>query len=80
MSAVRVHVGAGQLGFELLHGARADDRGGDRRVVDHEGDGQLDERQAGLSASLPSWSTTSSLRWLAGWSCQSGRWARRRDR
>src|SRR4051812_12154823 len=41
-------VGCGQDRVELLHGARADDRGGDTGVVDDEGDGQLDQRETGL--------------------------------
>ena len=45
-------VGGGQLAVELLHGARADDRRGDRRVVDDEGDGQLDQREAGVVGDL----------------------------
>ena len=39
-------VGGGQLALELLHRARADDRGGHGGVVDDEGDGQLDQRHA----------------------------------
>src|ERR1700722_13345804 len=41
-------LGAGQLGLQLLHGARADDRGSNGRMIDDERDGQLDEGQAGL--------------------------------
>jgi hypothetical protein len=36
--------GGSKLGLELLHGARPDDRRGDRRVIDHERDGHLDQR------------------------------------
>lgn len=38
----------GQERLQLLHGARADDRRGDTGVVDDEGDGELDQREAGL--------------------------------
>ena len=45
-------VGGGELALELLHRARPDDRGGDRGVVEHEGDGELDEGDAGLVGEL----------------------------
>ena len=38
----------GKVGVQVLHGARADDRGGDRRVAGGERDRHLDERQPGL--------------------------------
>jgi hypothetical protein len=41
-------VGGGKLAFELVHRARSDDRGGYRRMIDHERNGHLDKRQAGL--------------------------------
>ena len=44
---VEQHVSGGQLALELLEGARPDDGRGHRRVVDHEGDRELDERYAG---------------------------------
>ena len=37
-----------ELGFELLHGARAEDGGSDGWVVEHEGDRHLDERDSNL--------------------------------
>ena len=45
-------VGGGELALELLHRARADDRGGDRGVVEDEGDRELDQRDAGLVGEL----------------------------
>jgi hypothetical protein len=36
----------------VLHGARADDRGGDRRVAQHERERHVDQRQAGLLGQL----------------------------
>ena len=42
-----------ELGLELLHRARPDDRRRDRRVVDHEGERQVDQRDAELVGQLP---------------------------
>ena len=44
---VETDVGRRQLGLELLHGAGSDDGGADRRVLEHEGQGQLDHGEAG---------------------------------
>jgi hypothetical protein len=44
--------GGGQLAVELLHRARSDDHRGHRRMVDDEGDGQLDERNARIVGDL----------------------------
>ena len=41
-------LGRAQLALEVLHRARADDRRGDRRVADHEGERHLDQAEAGL--------------------------------
>ena len=38
----------GEVAVQVLHGARTDDRGGDRRVAGGERDRHLDERQPGL--------------------------------
>jgi hypothetical protein len=40
--------GGGQVALELVHGAGSDDGRGDAGVVDHEGDGQLDQGHTGL--------------------------------
>src|SRR4051794_9402893 len=45
-------VRCGELALELLHGPRADDRRGDGGVVEHEGDRELDERDAGMLGEL----------------------------
>src|SRR3954466_4747988 len=45
-------VGGGQLRLEMVHGARADDRRGDRGVAQHEGDRQLDQRETGVVGEL----------------------------
>jgi hypothetical protein len=45
---VQEGVGGGKLAFELVHRARPNDRGGYRRMIDHERNRHLDERQAGL--------------------------------
>ena len=42
---VQPNVDRTELGLELLHRARPDDRGCHRRMVEHEGDGHVDERQ-----------------------------------
>jgi hypothetical protein len=42
------HLGGAELAFELLHRARADDRGRHRRVPEDEGDRQVDEAEPGL--------------------------------
>ncbi|HEY1518221.1 MAG TPA: hypothetical protein VGF91_17475 [Solirubrobacteraceae bacterium] len=44
--------GGGELGFEVAHGARADDRRGDRGVAPHERERELDQREAGLLSKL----------------------------
>jgi hypothetical protein len=49
---VEEDVGRGELAFELLHGARPDQRRGDGRVVEHERDRDLDVRDAGLVGEL----------------------------
>ena len=41
-------VGAGELTFKLVHGSRPNDRRGYRRMIDHECNGHLDKRHAGL--------------------------------
>ena len=45
-------VGGGELALELLHRARPDQRRGDGGVVEHEGDRELDERDARLVGEL----------------------------
>ncbi len=42
----KLEVAGGEGGLQMLHGARADDRGGDRRVFDGEGDRQLGQGDA----------------------------------
>src|SRR4051812_35727895 len=42
----------GELALELLHRPWSDDGRGDRRVVEHEADGELDQREAGLFGEL----------------------------
>ena len=41
-------VGRPELAFELVHRARPNDRSGYRRMIDHERNGHLNKRQAGL--------------------------------
>jgi len=40
--------GRAELGLQVLHGPGSDNRRGDGRVLEHEGDGELDQRDAGL--------------------------------
>jgi hypothetical protein len=49
---VEDNVGCGELAFEVLHGARPDDRSGDGGVVRDEGDRQLEERDPGIVGEL----------------------------
>jgi len=49
---VQDDVGRGELAFEMLHGARPDDRRGDGRVIGDERDRELDERDPGLVSEL----------------------------
>ena len=51
-AGVEHNVGGRKLAVELLHRARPDDRRSDSRVLDHEGDRQLDQRHAGLLGEL----------------------------
>src|SRR3954452_21380130 len=42
---VELYVGGAELRVEVVHRARPDDRGGHRRVIDDEGEREVDERQ-----------------------------------
>ena len=69
-------VGGGELGFKVVHGARADDRGGDGRVAEHERQRKLNQGDAGVFGELGEWSAASSLRWLAASLMSKRAWGR----